>query len=99
MRLTESQIHDIKAIIEAEVGAEASVFVFGSRTDDSKKGGDLDLMVRIPTRVERPALLSAKLSTLISDVMHGLKVDVILQSPTTRVAPIHRIARETGIQI
>jgi len=99
MRLTESQIHDIKAIILAEVGAEASVIVFGSRTDDSRKGGDLDLMVQTPTPVERPALLSAKLSTLISNVMHGLKVDVILQSPTTRVAPIHRIAKETGIQI
>ena len=99
MRLTEQQIQDIKAIIQAEVGSEASVIVFGSRTDDSKKGGDLDLMVQVPAPVERPALLSAKLSARISKIMHGLKVDVILQSPATKIAPIHRIARETGIQI
>ncbi|MDY6841857.1 MAG: nucleotidyltransferase domain-containing protein [Pseudomonadota bacterium] len=99
MRLTERQVQDIKAIIRAEVGAKASVIVFGSRTDDSKKGGDLDLLVQVPTPVERPALVSAKLSTRISDIMHGLKVDVILQSPATKTAPIHRIARETGIQI
>lgn len=99
MRLTNQQVRDIKEIIEAELGSEASVILFGSRVDDSRKGGDLDLLVQTQLPVARPALLAATLSARIGNIMHGLKVDVVLQSPTTKSSPIHRIARETGIRL
>jgi len=99
MRLTEYQIKNIKAIVQETLGPGASVTVFGSRADDRKKGGDLDLLIQTARTVERPAWTSATLSARISKIMHGLNVDVVLQSPATKVSPIHRIARETGIRI
>ena len=42
MRITE---HEKNAIIEAVMNADpnAQVWLFGSRTDDNKKGGDIDI--------------------------------------------------------
>ena len=44
MRITE---HEMNVIIEAVKNAdqEARVWLFGSRVDDSKKGGDIDIAI------------------------------------------------------
>lgn len=44
MRLKETEV---KAIVDGvkDMDKDAHVYLFGSRTDDSKKGGDIDLLV------------------------------------------------------
>ena len=44
MRITSKESKDIKSTIHL-LDPMAKVYLFGSRTDDSKKGGDLDLLV------------------------------------------------------
>jgi len=44
MRLKEKEITTIKSTI-AEVFGEATIYLFGSRLDLSKKGGDIDLFI------------------------------------------------------
>jgi predicted nucleotidyltransferase len=44
MRLSEEKRLYIKKIVK-EIDNKAQVFLFGSRVDDSKKGGDIDILV------------------------------------------------------
>ena len=61
MRLTESQIKVIKTTISDIFGKDSSVYLFGSRVDDSALGGDIDLLIR--THLEGRAALAGKLKT------------------------------------
>ena len=48
MRLTEDERRDIAAAAAAVLPRGSRVSLFGSRTDDSKRGGDVDLLVELP---------------------------------------------------
>lgn len=96
MRLTQPQRSAIKQATEALFGADAEVRVFGSRLDDTRKGGDIDLIVSTKQPVEHPALDAAKLSTRLSRAFNGRKVDVLIHAPTLKELPIHRVALESG---
>lgn len=45
VRLSNRQIGVIRAIIKDTFGADAKVWLFGSRTDLTRRGGDIDLLV------------------------------------------------------
>lgn len=44
MRLSQAQINNFKSSVAA-IDAEAKLYLFGSRADDSKRGGDIDLAI------------------------------------------------------
>jgi len=97
MRITPVQHQAIKKIIVEIAGEDASVILFGSRTDDNKRGGDVDLLIELPNIVDNPAWLIARLSAKISRSMGGRRVDVLLSSPNLLKFPIHEHAKLTGI--
>jgi len=59
MRLTPGQIHRIRRIARRLAGEQARLRVFGSRLDDSARGGDLDLLLELSERVANLALVAA----------------------------------------
>ena len=97
MRITEHQKKIIKQVIAEVLSSQASVSLFGSRTDDHAKGGDIDLLVDSPQPISEPAEIKALISAKLYRAFDGIKIDVLLMAPNLATQPIHRIARENGI--
>lgn len=96
MRLTEQQAEAIREVVESECGASARVKLFGSRLDDTKRGGDVDVLVELADFVERPAVLSARLSAKMSRRLEGRSVDVILDAPNLDRGAVQQRAGKQG---
>lgn len=97
MRLTPQQIAIILARTRHWLGEGAHVRLFGSRTDDKAKGGDIDLLIEVPHLPDpwRQAQLQADLEHRL-----GLSVDLVFAAPDLPGRPItRRIARATGIPL
>ena len=99
MRLTQDQQAVIRAVSAEIFGAEVDVWLFGSRVDDSKRGGDIDVMLDLHKPVDNPALLSAQFSAKLTRLMQGRKVDVLLFAPNLLHLPIHDVAFKEGIKL
>jgi predicted nucleotidyltransferase len=97
MRLTNSQVQTIKQVVVMLAGEDAKVTLFGSRVDDNKKGGDIDLLITLNHVVEHPAVLSSKISARLIRLFQGRKVDVLLSAPNLQSLPIHQIAQSKGV--
>jgi predicted nucleotidyltransferase len=99
MRLTERQAQIIRQVVATLAGDKAQVTLFGSRVDDSQKGGDVDLLITLAEPVEHPAELSAKISARLIRQFQGRNVDVLLSAPNLKDLPIHTIAKQKGIAL
>lgn len=96
MRLTADQIHAIKRHTQAVFGADAVVRVFGSRTNDTLKGGDIDLFIESTDKADllrRGRQLISRLQLELGDQ----KIDVITARDPTR--PMEQQARASGIRL
>lgn len=97
MRLTPEQVDAIKQTAHAVLGACARVTLFGSRVDDSKKGGDIDLLFETDQLLDnRVATIGAIYVALIRK-LGDRKIDILIQDPATPPAPVLAIAKQTGI--
>ena len=46
MRLSPEQVHDLHSVLKSEINnIPYKLYLYGSRIDDSLKGGDIDLLV------------------------------------------------------
>lgn len=99
MRLSDQQRAIIRATVAETFGAGAAVWLFGSRVDDSKRGGDIDLLIETD-QVDVDAIARAEISfmTKIQAKLGEQKIDVLLDYPSRKTRPpIFSIAKQTGI--
>jgi predicted nucleotidyltransferase len=99
MRLTNQQVQTIKQATAEIFGTDARVWLFGSRADDSRRGGDVDLMVETTESSENPAMLAARLSARVSRSMHGRHVDVVLNAKPVQQGGNQTTASTRGIRL
>ena len=94
MRLTPEQTRIIKTAVAREFEPDARIWLFGSRVDDQRRGGDVDLFVET-----RHADLMRELRCKIAiEEAVDLHVDLIIAQPGDD-RPISRIARSEGIRL
>jgi len=96
MRLTLHDREQIKAAAAALAGPQARVLLFGSRTRDGARGGDIDLLVDCPQPVARPVWLAARLEAELMFRLGERRIDVLLTAPNLPEHGIHRVARAEG---
>ncbi len=95
MRLSTAQIETIRDTTRRNFGADASVWLFGSRVDDSRRGGDLDLYVESS---QKNTLLSALRCKIALEDSLDLHVDLVIKEPG-QDKPIYRLAKTQGVQL
>ena len=95
MRLTPDQAQAIRQRIHTHMGQHARIWLFGSRVDDSRRGGDVDLHVEPETAPDLTARLRCK--SELADAL-DLNVDLIVQQPDQDL-PIYRIAKRSGLRL
>jgi predicted nucleotidyltransferase len=99
MRLTAQQQATVRATVAETFGSDAQVRLFGSRVDDTKRGGDIDLLVTTNER-DVQALMRCEIALLtkLQNQLGEQKIDLLLDYPSRTVrSPILGIAMQTGI--
>jgi len=86
MRLAAEEIKTIKSAVHSS-DPSAKIFLFGSRTNDSTRGGDIDLLILSPNLTFADKL---KIKANIFERLAEQKIDVIiardLEDPFVRLA-------------
>ena len=90
MRLSAQQVQDIVQQARLVAGQHASVWLYGSRLDDSRLGGDVDLLVESTPSMD--LLQRARLKNLLEWRLQ-LPVDVLAADPRQPASPFVAIAR------
>lgn len=93
MRLSEGEVSIIKTTIRT-FDPSARVILFGSRTDNSQKGGDIDLFI-ISNKISGKEKRNIRIA--LEDNLGEQKIDILIEpEPKT---PFARIAMREGIEL
>lgn len=72
----------IRSFQEILPNTQYSLYLFGSRTDDTKRGGDIDLLVvTSPSSKQVVATLKTKIRFKIFDYIPEQKIDITVATP------------------
>ena len=96
MRLTPAQIDTIKSTATAVLGEGAQIWLYGSRLDDHRRGGDVDLLIESARQasVMDRARFKYRLETALQ-----LPVDVLIVQTGQISSPFETIARAKAVSL
>jgi predicted nucleotidyltransferase len=97
MRLTPEQIDTIRRTTWEIFGAEARVRLFGSRLDDSARGGDIDLLVEPGLPIAEPERKRLELVARLQIRMGDQPIDVLVAGPQVQAGDIYDLAQRQGV--
>jgi predicted nucleotidyltransferase len=96
MRLSRKKVEVIKAEVEDVFGQDAQVWLFGSRVDDSIRGGDIDLLVEADAGVEEAFNKELQLHARLVRRLGDQKIDIVIHRLGAPLLPIHESALRSG---
>ncbi|MBM7072118.1 nucleotidyltransferase domain-containing protein [Shewanella sp. 202IG2-18] len=98
MRLTESTVDAIIELARKHFHDDVDIYLFGSRVDDSKHGGDIDLYIA-SSSVSEPVRSKLAFKVALCNIIGEQKVDVVFHDKNLMLKPIHEIALSEGIKL
>lgn len=102
MRLQQKEQEAIAQAAREAFSPGTAVFLFGSRVDDAKRGGDIDLFVEAPDSMS-PAELVARRTRFVARLYRALdeqRIDVVIAAGGQRdPRPVVASAKRTGILV
>ncbi len=96
MRLTHAQIDAIQSTAQAVLGQDAQVWLYGSRLDDHRKGGDVDLLIEISQKVS--IMRRAKIKYQVEAALQ-LPVDILMVQTGQTASAFETIARARAVPL
>lgn len=99
MRLTEFEIENIKNLARLHFGNNVQVFLFGSRTDNKMRGGDIDLFIR-DGKGNRLTVRSK--INFVTDLILKIgeqKIDVVLENNVKEKTDFLKTIHKTALQL
>ena len=99
MRLSPTEARLIRETAEAHFGPGTVVRLFGSRADDARRGGDIDLHITAgdPDRVSLENEIRFRVD--LEGAIGEQRVDLVLRRPSDTETPTDRIAERNGIRL
>lgn len=96
LRLSPDEVNSIKDTFK-EIFKEGKIFLFGSRVDKSKKGGDIDLFIELPYKLDVKEMIEKKIEFKIAlyEKIGEQKIDIVISRDKNR--SIEKEALKTGI--
>ena len=96
MRLSQFERDTIVTQAQEIFGSQTKVYLFGSRTDDSRRGGDIDLYI-VPVNKDNLWRKEVRLHTQLQLLLGEQKIDIVVAYDTNRM--IEKVALSTGIEL
>lgn len=98
MRITSFEQKIIKSLVKKYFGGNAEVYIFGSRLDNGRKGGDIDLYITVDMQASE--IIRRKIGFLVEmeNAVGEQKIDVIINYHAKQ-RPIYEIAEKEGVKL
>ncbi len=101
IRIPKQDLIIIKETFKKYFTIQDHLWLFGSRTDPNKRGGDLDFYIET---VENNVTVANKQKNYfiieLQDKLGDQKIDVVLNILSSKyIIPIYKIAQQTGIKL
>ena len=97
MRISDDMAKSIVSLSKKFIADDAQVWLFGSRADDSMKGGDIDIMIEA-CNIDNPVERKINFKLAFEDRWGELKIDILVHDTNYEETAIHEIAR-LGIRL
>lgn len=99
MRLTPHEATAIRHAVAEITGKHAKVALFGSRVHDELRGGDIDLLIELPSPTQDKLTISLRTGARLQQLIGERKIDVLVTDPQTIATLIIRNARMEGVAL
>ncbi len=96
MRLTSFEVQSIKKAF-LETFEDGKIYLFGSRTDDTKRGGDIDLYLCPLQKFDDERIRRRRFLILLDEYIGEQKIDAVIAKDENRL--IEQIAKRDGIEL
>jgi len=95
--MSDVEIKIIKETAKEIFGSNAKVYIFGSRVELNKKGGDIDIFIE----TDKQTSLEDELKFLTKLEIKGIerKVDLLVKNPYKKEKSIFKEAKKNGVLI